>query len=41
VDRQAKAWFARMFGRGAFTVVPHPDRLTTALPAIYRQLVGA
>jgi len=41
VDRQAKAWFARMFGRGAFTVVSHPDRLTQALPEIYRQLVGA
>lgn len=41
VDAAAKAWFARMFGRGGFSVVPHPDRLTTALPEIYRQLVGA
>src|SRR6056297_310403 len=41
VDRQAKSWFARMFGQGGFHVIPEPDRLTEALPLIYRDLVGA
>ena len=41
IDKQAKSWFPRMFGRGGFQVIPHPDRLTQALPEIYRQLVGA
>ncbi len=41
VDAQAKASFARMFGRGGFAVVPDPNRLTRALPEIYRHLVGA
>ena len=41
VDKQAKAWFARMFGQGSFHVIAHPERLTEALPMIYRDLVGA
>lgn len=41
VDKQAKAWFARMFGQGSFYVIAHPERLTEALPMIYRELVGA
>jgi len=41
IDRNARAWFARMFGRGGFSVIAHPDRLTAALPMIYRELVGA
>jgi len=41
VDRDGKAWFPRMFGQGGFALIPHPDRLTAALPQIYRQLVGA
>jgi len=41
VDAASKAVFARLFGRGGFAVVPDPDRLTRALPEIYRQLVGA
>ena len=40
IDRQAKSWFARMFGQGGFAVIPEPSRLTMALPQIYRQLVG-
>lgn len=40
IDARAKAWFARIFGRGGHTVIASPDRLTAALPAIYRQLVG-
>jgi nitric oxide reductase NorD protein len=30
-----------MFGQGGFHVIPHPERLTEALPMIYRELVGA
>ncbi len=41
VDARSKAQFARIFGRGGYSVVPHPDRLTVALPDIYRHLVGA
>ncbi len=40
IDKAAKSWFPRLFGRGGFAVIPHPDRLTQALPQIYRQLVG-
>lgn len=41
VDRDGKAWFPRLFGQGGYAVIPHPDKLTQALPQIYRQLVGA
>lgn len=41
IDREGKAWFPRIFGRGGFAVIADPDRLTAALPEIYRQLVGA
>jgi nitric oxide reductase NorD protein len=41
VDRDGKVWFPRMFGPGGFTVISNPDKLTQALPEIYRQLVGA
>jgi nitric oxide reductase NorD protein len=41
VDRDGKAWFPRLFGRGGYALVPHPDRLPRALPEIYRRLVGA
>ena len=40
VDREAKAWFARIFGQGGFAVVREPDRLAQALPRIYAQIVG-
>jgi len=39
VDRDGKSWFPRIFGQGGFALIPDPDRLTQALPAIYRQLV--
>ena len=39
IDRDAQAWFPRIFGQGGFQVIRDPDRLTTALPEIYRQLV--
>ncbi|SDD43264.1 nitric oxide reductase activation protein NorD [Ruegeria marina] len=41
IDKTGKSWFPRMFGRGGFAVIPDPNRLTMALPEIYRQLVGA
>lgn len=41
VDRDGKSWFPRLFGQGGFAVIPHPEKLTQALPQIYRQLVGA
>lgn len=39
VDRDGKSWFPRLFGQGAFALIPHPEKLTQALPQIYRQLV--
>ncbi len=41
VDKTAKSWFPRLFGQGGFAVIPDPDKLTQALPQIYRHLVGA
>ncbi|MBG6178385.1 nitric oxide reductase NorD protein [Labrenzia sp. EL_208] len=40
IDKSAKSWFPRLFGQGGFALIPHPDKLTQALPQIYRQLVG-
>ncbi len=40
VDAEAKSWFPRIFGRGGFTVIHNADRLTEALPGIYRHIVG-
>jgi nitric oxide reductase NorD protein len=39
VDRDGQDWFTRIFGRGGFTLLPNPSRLTRALPQIYRSLV--
>ncbi|WP_299362792.1 nitric oxide reductase D protein [uncultured Paracoccus sp.] len=41
VDRDGKAWFPRLFGRGGYALVPHPDHLPAALPGIYRRLVAS
>ncbi|RLQ88593.1 nitric oxide reductase activation protein NorD [Notoacmeibacter ruber] len=38
VDEDGQDWFARIFGRGGFHLLPHPQRLTMALPEIYRRL---
>lgn len=38
IDEDGQDWFARIFGRGGFTLLPHPQRLTRALPDIYRTL---
>ena len=40
VDRNGKAWFPRIFGRGGFALVPDPDKLVEALPRIYSEIVG-
>ncbi|MDR0807897.1 MAG: nitric oxide reductase D protein [Gemmobacter sp.] len=39
IDHDAQSWFPRIFGQGGFQVIREPDRLITALPEIYRQLV--
>ncbi len=38
IDEDGQDWFARIFGRGGFTLLPHPERLPRALPEIYRTL---
>ncbi len=38
IDEDGQDWFARIFGRGGFTLLPHPERLLRALPDIYRTL---
>lgn len=40
IDKTGKSWFPRLFGQGGFAVIPHPDKLTQALPQIYHQLIG-
>ncbi|MFV3131493.1 nitric oxide reductase activation protein NorD [Niveispirillum sp. KHB5.9] len=40
VDETAQDYFPYLFGRGAYAIITHPERLPAALPAIYRQLVG-
>lgn len=38
IDEEGQDWFSRIFGRGGFTLLPHPERLLRALPDIYRTL---
>ncbi len=38
IDEDGQDWFARIFGRGGFTLLSDPERLTRALPDIYRTL---
>lgn len=38
IDADGQDWFARIFGRGGFSLLPDPKRLTRALPDIYRTL---
>jgi nitric oxide reductase NorD protein len=38
IDDDGQDWFARIFGRGGFTLLPNPHRLCAALPDIYRIL---
>ncbi|MDU8941850.1 VWA domain-containing protein [Ovoidimarina sediminis] len=41
IDPKGQSWFPRLFGTGHYAVIADPDKLTAALPQIYRQLVGA
>ena len=38
IDEDGQDWFARIFGRGGYSLLPNPARLTRALPDIYRKL---
>lgn len=38
IDEDGQDWFARIFERSGFTLLPRPERLTVALPEIYRSL---
>jgi len=38
VDADGQDWFARIFGRAGFTLLPNPNRLPRALPDIYQTL---
>lgn len=38
IDENGQDWFACIFGRGGFTLLSEPSRLTRALPNIYRSL---
>lgn len=38
IDEDGQDWFARIFGRGGFTLLPRPKQLMAALPEIYRSL---
>lgn len=38
IDDDGQDWFARIFGRSGFTLLPTPERLHIALPEIYRSL---
>lgn len=38
IDADGQDWFARIFGRGGFTLLPDPARLVRALPEIYQTL---
>ncbi len=40
IDAKARGYIPRIFGPGGFAIISHPDRLTAALPAIYRHLVN-
>ncbi|WP_116367899.1 protein norD [Parahaliea mediterranea] len=40
VDREAGQYIPRLFGRGAYAMVDHPEKLSEALPRLYRQITG-
>lgn len=39
IDQEAQQYFQRIFSRGGYSIVPRPESLATALPAIYRQII--
>jgi nitric oxide reductase NorD protein len=40
IDSKAQAPFSRIFGSGGYVVIPDPEKLTAALPQLYRHLVS-
>ncbi len=40
IDSKAQAYFPYIFGRNAYAIVSNPERLTAALPVLYRHLVA-
>ena len=40
IDAQARAYLPHLFGPAGFSIVSKPEKLSAALPAIYRHLVG-
>lgn len=40
IDTKSRAAFARIFGAHRYIVVPHADKLTAALPQLYKHLVS-
>jgi len=40
IDSKAQSYFPRIFGACAFAIVSRPDRLSAALPALYRHLTA-
>lgn len=39
IDHKAQDYFPYLFGRGGYTIVARPDRLSHVLPIIYQQLI--
>ena len=39
IDKRAEAYIPHIFGQNGFAIIPEPNRLVSALPHIYRQLV--
>ena len=40
IDAQAQSYLPHLFGPAGFSIVSRPEKLSAALPAIYRHLVG-
>ena len=40
IDRKAQDYFPYLFGKGGYTIVNRPDRLSHVLPTIYQHLLG-
>jgi nitric oxide reductase NorD protein len=40
IDAQAQSYLPHLFGPAGFSIVSKPEKLSSALPAIYRHLVG-
>ncbi|MDR3435118.1 VWA domain-containing protein [Telmatospirillum sp.] len=41
IDRRAQDYFPTLFGRGGYAIINHIARLPSALPTLYRHLVGS